>query len=237
MSEVGKYSLGDPGVTEHIEMLQGIINRMAANSANCKTWAITLIVAVFALSDTDGWQRFFICLGATLLFFLLDCFYLGLERRFIGMQRSFVNHLYGEKQEENKSKCWLSGVFKKNKNKEKATKKEEVPIVVKPFKIDRSTWVDQLCGIIKGMVSLSTTPFYLSLVILPLIFVCVKTDNSQNNSGTHSEDSSHTIIISPQIYNLEHPSPNCLIESFESSSKANPQTQSSKQSDPHSNDH
>lgn len=91
-----EFSLKDSEAIGHIELLQGIINRMAGNSANCKTWAITVIVAVFALSDTEGWTRFFICLGATLMFYLLDCFYLGLERRFINLQRIFVHKIYGK---------------------------------------------------------------------------------------------------------------------------------------------
>lgn len=196
-----QYTLADSEITGHIEMLQGIINRMSTNSANCKTWAITLAVGVFALSDAGGWQRFFICFGASVMFYLLDCYYLGMEKNFIGQQRYFVEEV----------------------NKEAKGK-------VKPFEIAESTWKDQLNGTIDGMKSMSTTPFYLILVILPLIFVCTKNSNSPSDSETETSGSTHTTIISPQNLNVEHPLPDCLIESCGSSSKTNPTNQSS----PHS---
>lgn len=36
-------------VQAHVSMLQGIINRMANNSANCKTWTITIVAAMLVL--------------------------------------------------------------------------------------------------------------------------------------------------------------------------------------------
>ena len=38
-----------PAVQAHISMLQGIISRMANNSANCKTWVITIIAAMLVM--------------------------------------------------------------------------------------------------------------------------------------------------------------------------------------------
>ena len=38
-----------PAVQAHIAMLQGIISRMASNSANCKTWVVTIIAAMLVL--------------------------------------------------------------------------------------------------------------------------------------------------------------------------------------------
>ena len=68
-------------VQAHNNMLQKIITRMGANSANCKTWAITILVALSILVadgkiSTDKW----ICYIPIVLFFFLDCFYLGIER-------------------------------------------------------------------------------------------------------------------------------------------------------------
>lgn len=36
--------LESSAVQSHISMLQGVINRMAENSANCKNWTVTLVV-------------------------------------------------------------------------------------------------------------------------------------------------------------------------------------------------
>lgn len=43
----------------YLEMMQGNIERMAANSANCKTWMVTIVSALMALQCTiqalNGW--------------------------------------------------------------------------------------------------------------------------------------------------------------------------------------
>ena len=79
-------------IQAHINMLQGVINRMANNSANCKTWAITIISAILVLyADYKiGKQDIWICYIPMCLFFFLDCYYLGLERQIIKKQSSFV---------------------------------------------------------------------------------------------------------------------------------------------------
>lgn len=82
-----------PAVQSHIAMLQGIISRIANNSANCKTWAVTIIAAMLALIvDKDlGFINIGICYIPVALFFFLDCYYLGLERTFIKKQNSFLD--------------------------------------------------------------------------------------------------------------------------------------------------
>lgn len=82
-------------VQAHISMLQGVINRMANNSANCKTWAITIISAILVLyaDDKVAIENLWICYIPVGLFFFLDCFYLGLERQIIKKQSSFVSKL------------------------------------------------------------------------------------------------------------------------------------------------
>ena len=44
---------------KHLEMIQNIIQRMATNSFMLKGWAVTLIVAIFALADKDMNQNYF----------------------------------------------------------------------------------------------------------------------------------------------------------------------------------
>lgn len=79
-------------IQAHISMLQGVINRMANNSANCKTWAITIISAILVLYADDKVckQDLWICYIPMCLFFFLDCYYLGVERQIIKKQSTFV---------------------------------------------------------------------------------------------------------------------------------------------------
>lgn len=82
-----------PAVKAHIDMLQGVISRMSKNSASCKSWAIPMVIAVITLSLEKGivpTTTAFIPIG---LFYLLDCYYLGLERKFKDRQRDFIAKL------------------------------------------------------------------------------------------------------------------------------------------------
>lgn len=78
---------------QYLEMIQGNIERMAANSANCKTWMVTIVSALMALQcakpDLNGW----ILLGIlpVFLFWYLDVFYLHLERGMRNRETLFVN--------------------------------------------------------------------------------------------------------------------------------------------------
>ena len=62
----------DPAVTSHVNMMQGIISRMAGNSASCKQWCIALVSALFCF---------------------MDCFYLGLEHQMKNKLDNFVIRL------------------------------------------------------------------------------------------------------------------------------------------------
>ncbi len=65
---------------------------MASNSSNCKTWLITLITAIFAISASKGDMVMYIWMAyiPTALFFFIDCFYLGTERRFRRIEKRFI---------------------------------------------------------------------------------------------------------------------------------------------------
>ena len=82
-----------PAVKAHIDMLQGVISRMAKNSASCKSWAIPLVTAIIMLALEKGivpTTAAYIPVG---LFYLLDCFYLGLERKYKARQQDFIAKL------------------------------------------------------------------------------------------------------------------------------------------------
>ena len=73
----------DSAVIKHMEMYQGIITRMASNSAACKQWSLPLITAMLAYvvkeqSSSLVWLAVF----AVFIFYALDSYYLMLENRF-----------------------------------------------------------------------------------------------------------------------------------------------------------
>lgn len=136
--------LESPAVQSHISMLQGIINRMAGNSANCKNWTVTLVAAMLVLLVDKNMQipNAWICLIPMGLFYLLDCYYLGLERLCISSQKSFLERI------SNNEDC-AENLYKVEELKDK---------------------YDQIRNTIKAMASVSTTPFYLIVAIVVLFF-------------------------------------------------------------------
>lgn len=66
---------------KHLEMIQGVINRMASNSFLLKGWAVTLVSGIFALSSKDADKLYFlIAYIPILVFWGLDAYYLLQER-------------------------------------------------------------------------------------------------------------------------------------------------------------
>jgi hypothetical protein len=70
--------------TKHLEMIQAIINRMAQCSFSLKGWAVTLVVALLALSTaaTEKIAVIIICFIPLGVFWILDAYYLWQERMF-----------------------------------------------------------------------------------------------------------------------------------------------------------
>ena len=134
-------------VQSHISMLQGIINRMAGNSANCKNWTVTLVAAMLVLLVDKNMQipNAWICLIPIGLFYLLDCYYLGLERLCISSQKSFLERICNNGD-------YIENLYKVEELKDKC---------------------DQICNTIKAMMSVSTTPFYLIVAIVVLLFCSI----------------------------------------------------------------
>lgn len=78
-------------VLAYLNMLQGVISRMASNSASCKTWCVTLVSAIFVLAvGTENPGVLLVAWFPVALFFLLDAYYLSLERDFRGIQEDFL---------------------------------------------------------------------------------------------------------------------------------------------------
>lgn len=70
---------------KHLEMVQGVIDRMANNSFLLKGWSITLVAAILAAyaSQSNPSTAFaLLALFPALVFWGLDAFYLRTERKF-----------------------------------------------------------------------------------------------------------------------------------------------------------
>ncbi len=79
----------------HLGILQNVIQRMAANSASCKAWCITVVSAVLVIVADKGKPDFaYIALIPTILFLALDAYYLGLEKAFRSTYNDFVKKLH-----------------------------------------------------------------------------------------------------------------------------------------------
>lgn len=96
MSDSHALDEQSPAVRTHLEMMQGVIERMAGNSRSCKVWCVTLVAAVLVLvARTGEAQHALIALLPTALFLVLDAYYLALERAFISSYDRFVSRLHG----------------------------------------------------------------------------------------------------------------------------------------------
>lgn len=91
---MAKHNFTDEDDRHYISLLQENINRMSSNSANCKTWLVTILAALLAiqisLQELQG--ILWVALIPAILFYVLDSYYLGLERRFIKIEGNFVEH-------------------------------------------------------------------------------------------------------------------------------------------------
>ena len=82
-------------VMKYLDMYQGIINRMAGNSSDCKKWAVALVSAIFLLVADKGKVGFAVtaCIPV-ILFWFLDAYYLALEKQFRAGSNSVVDALH-----------------------------------------------------------------------------------------------------------------------------------------------
>ena len=84
-----------PSVQSYLQILQGVINRMATNSSSCKTWCITIVSAVIVIIADKGHPEYvWIASGPIALFFFLDAYYLALEQQFRDLYNAFIKKLH-----------------------------------------------------------------------------------------------------------------------------------------------
>ena len=135
-----------PAVKANIDMLQGIISRMAKNSASCKSWAIPMVTAIVTLALEKGILPTKVAYIPVGLFYLLDCYYLGLERKFKDRLRDFIIKINDGKDVDKDiylshstdDKCWI---------------------------VRSSIW-HQVLSVLDGMFSFSTTIVYGALALI-----------------------------------------------------------------------
>ena len=73
----------DESRLKHLELIQGVINRMSTNAFLLKGWSVVLIAALFALSAADSHVEFALLAIIPVIFFgTLDAFFLWHERLF-----------------------------------------------------------------------------------------------------------------------------------------------------------
>jgi len=73
----------NPAVTTHINLLQGIINRLANNSSACKTWCLTLVGALLSLAGATHTPAIVtFALVPVVIFGFVDMMYLAQEKAY-----------------------------------------------------------------------------------------------------------------------------------------------------------
>ena len=77
---------------QYLQMMQDNIARMANNSANCKTWMVTIVTGLCAIGcsikDMNGW--IFLAIIPVVVFWYLDTFYLQMERKMRNRELDFI---------------------------------------------------------------------------------------------------------------------------------------------------
>lgn len=83
---------------KHLEFIQSNISRMNQNSFQIKGWAITIVSALLAIYAGSIKEKgngnvvfIFVAIAPTILFWLLDSYYLQQERKFCGVYNDVSN--------------------------------------------------------------------------------------------------------------------------------------------------
>lgn len=88
-------SEASPSVQTHLGILQGVIERMAANSSSAKAWCITIVSAILVVvADKSKPDYALLALIPTFLFLALDVYYLAMEKGFRNSYNAFVKKVH-----------------------------------------------------------------------------------------------------------------------------------------------
>lgn len=112
---------------KHLDFIQGVVNRMGANSFQVKAWTVTLVSALFALAsskDAEAKQELLlVAFLPVILFWILDGYFLWQERLF----RAVYKEVAAKNEEEidfvmnpmtyvGGRNTWMSSIFSKTLN-------------------------------------------------------------------------------------------------------------------------
>lgn len=130
-------------VQHFISYLEGIINRMASNSTNCKNWLLAIIAGCMAMQPSmqAATEKIWLAYPLVFLFCLLDSYYLGCEKYFRDMMGDFV----------------------------KEVRKEGNQYLGSLYKFEDRTISDDFNAVLYGLSSIATWPFYgviIAIVVL-----------------------------------------------------------------------
>ena len=82
--------MADERKQKHLELIQGVINRLSTNSFLLKGWSVILVSALFVLSAADGQAAFvFLASISVTVFWGLDGFFLWQEQ----LYRKLYDHV------------------------------------------------------------------------------------------------------------------------------------------------
>ena len=78
---------------QYLQMMQENISRMAGNSANAKTWLVTIVTGFFAFGSTIQNLNYWLLLAIIpiIAFWYIDAYYLRLERALRNREQSYIN--------------------------------------------------------------------------------------------------------------------------------------------------
>ncbi len=132
-----------PEVQHNISYLEGIINRMSANSASCKNWLLAILAACAAVQPSvEAFRgKLLWALVPVVIFGILDSYYLGLEQYFRDNMSVFVREA---RKGENSYEALL-------------------------YKFKKRTVCDDICAVACGFRSITTWPLYVTLAALILL--------------------------------------------------------------------
>ena len=80
---------------EHLKLIQAVVTRMAGNSAQMKTWAVSLVTAAFIFSGLSDDPHWLVPLGGcvpVIAFWIMDARYLHLERCYIELYSAVMEN-------------------------------------------------------------------------------------------------------------------------------------------------
>lgn len=83
----------DAALLKYLAFIQDVITRMNRNSFQMKGWCLTIVSALLALSaNNNSWQFSLVAFLVVIPFYIIDSFYLLMERQFRGVYEDVIGN-------------------------------------------------------------------------------------------------------------------------------------------------